>query len=76
VKRTGLRRPALFTPLTGVVCGLISAFDALLKPIQYFLFDPTHPALAELDPFREPSGRFKAGYMLRGIKDHLLELTL
>jgi hypothetical protein len=55
---------------------LFSALYALLKPVQHFRLDPAHPALAELNPLGERSGRFEAGYMLRGIEDKLLELTL
>src|SRR5258708_23975215 len=71
-------RPPLrpFTPSSGAVKGLISAFDTLLKPIQYLLLNPSHPALAELHPLGERPGRFKARNMLRGIEYELLELTL
>ena len=71
-------RPPLrpFTPSSGAVKGLISAFDALLKPFQYFLLNPSHPALAELHPLGERPGRFKSGNVLRGIEYELLELTL
>jgi hypothetical protein len=55
---------------------LISALNALLKPVQYLLLDPPYPALAELDPLGERSCRLKAGNMLRRIKDKLLKLTL
>jgi hypothetical protein len=54
----------------------ISAFDALAEPVQHFLLDPPHPALAELYPFRERSCRLKAGNMLRGVQYKFLELTL
>jgi hypothetical protein len=55
-----------------VLLSLISAINSLLKPIQYFLLDPSNPALAELYPLGERSCRLKAGYMLRGIKNKLL----
>jgi hypothetical protein len=58
------------------LCDLISARDALLKPIQHFLLDPSDSALAEAYPFRERPCRFKPGNMLRGVKNKLLELTL
>jgi hypothetical protein len=66
----------LFTPSLGGVRGILSALDALLKPVQHFLLDPAHPALAEFDPFGESPGRFKTGHMLRTVENQLLELTL
>ena len=75
-KEGGATQPRPITPSSGVLCDLISARDALLKPVQDFLLDPTHPALAELYPFRESSCRFKAGNMLRGVENKLLKLTL
>ena len=50
--------------------------DTLVKPVQDLLLDPTHPALAEFDPFGESPGRFKTGHMLRTVENQLLELTL
>src|SRR5580704_10495562 len=66
----------LFTPSLGGVRGILSALYALVKPVQDFLLDPTHPALAEFDPFGEFPGRFKASHMLRTVENQLLELTL
>lgn len=70
------RRSAIFTPSSGAVKGLISAFDPLLKPIQYLLLNPSHPALAELYPLGERPCRLKSGDVLRGVENKLLELTL
>ncbi len=70
------RRSAIFTPSSGAVKGLISAFDPLVKPVQYLLLNPSHPALAELYPLRERPCRLKSGDMLRGVENKLLELTL
>jgi hypothetical protein len=58
------------------LCDLISARDALLKPIQHFLLDPSDSALAKPYPFRERPCRFKPGNMLRGVENKFLELTL
>jgi hypothetical protein len=62
-------------PSSGALC-FVSALDALLKPVQHFLLDPPDPALAELYPFRERSGRLKAGDVLRAVQYELLELAL
>ncbi len=75
-KEGGAPEPRPITPSSGALCDLISARDALLKPIQHFLLDPTHPALTELYPFRECSSRLQAGNMLRGVENKLLKLTL
>ena len=53
----------------------ISTPDALLQPVQDFLLDPTHPALAKLHPFGELAGRFKARNVLRAVEDQLFELA-
>lgn len=66
----------LFTPSLGGVRGILSALDTLVKPVQDFLLNPTHPALAEFDPFGESPGRFKTGHMLRAVENQFLELTL
>src|ERR1051326_2516083 len=62
-------------PSSGALC-FGSALDALVKPVQHFLLDPPDPALAELYPLGERSGRLKAGDMLRAVKNKLLELAL
>lgn len=63
-------------PSSGVGWCLISALDALLKPIHHFLLDPADPALAELNPFGKRSNLFQTGYVLRGVENEILELTL
>jgi len=75
-KEGGAFAPRPIAPSSGALCHLISAINTLLKPVQHFLLDPPHSALAELYPFRKSSCRLKAGYMLRGVENKLLELAL
>jgi hypothetical protein len=76
VKKTGgaVTRSAR-APSSGAA-RLISALDALLEPVQHLLLDPSDPALAELYPLRERSGRLKAGDVLRAVQYKLLKLAL
>src|ERR1700753_2379285 len=67
-------RPAR-APSSGALC-LIAALDALVKPVQHFLLDPSDPALAELYPLGERSGRLKTGDVLRAVQNKLPELAL
>jgi hypothetical protein len=63
-------------PLTGVPDRSVSGLQALLKPIQHFVLNPSHPARAKLYPLWELAGLLQARDVLRRIQDQLLDLAL
>jgi hypothetical protein len=62
--------------LLGSVCESFSRVNALLKPIQHFVLNPSDPARTELYPLGESPGQFKARNVLGRVQDQLLQLTL
>lgn len=54
--------------------GVIAFSNAHVNPILYFLLHPSDPALTKLYPLGELPGRFKAGDVLRAIKNQIAHL--
>ena len=56
------------------VYGSIALGDLCFEPVMHFLLHPSHPALTEFHPFRELTGRLKAGYVLWRIQNQVSHL--
>ena len=59
---------------SGVSVRFISTGYALLKPVQNFLFNPSHSVGAKLYPLGELAGRFQPCNVLWRVKNKLLQL--